>query len=182
MILAPEYVLPENVKPPEWQATYILSPDMRLLHRSLLDYGWLHPIIVRKADMSIIDGTARWMIASEHSDVLVGGKLPIAVVDCDVANAIIMHIRLNRARGNILAKRLSGALVRLVEEGFTDELHLCKLFGMSIDEYDALSEPRLIKSKKLVSHEYSRAWIPVEVSADKMSSEMKFERPPTPDQ
>ena len=177
------YVNVENVRPPEWATTHILTPDIRLLYRSILSYGWLYPLIVRKEDMTIIDGSSRWMVASESDDILVDGKIPITVVDCDEANAILMHIRLNRAKGSIVAKRLSRAIQRLNDLGYTDEVQIRTALMMTPDEYEVLSEPRLLKNKKLVTHEYSRAWVPIEVAPESVqkSSEMTFERPPTPD-
>lgn len=177
------YVQPINIRPAEWSTTHILTPDIKLLYRSLLNYGWLSPIVVRKEDMCIIDGHSRWAVATENSDVLVDGQIPVTIVDCDVANAIIMHIRLNRGRGNIVAKRLANAIERLVGLGYTDEVQLRTALMMTGDEYEVLSEPRLLKNKKFVSHEYSRAWVPIEVSAADAGSAagMSFERPPTPD-
>ena len=177
------HVDPENIRPAEWKTNHILTPDLRLLRKSLVDYGWIYPILVRKEGMQIIDGFARWLLAVNDKALTVKGKIPVVVIDCDEANAIFMHIRLNRARGSVVAKHLSAAVIKLQELGYTNENQVKEMLEMSTDEYDILSEPKLVKIKKLANHEYSRAWVPVEVSDGSVTpaTEMKFERPPNED-
>lgn len=177
------HVTPESIRPAEWKTNHILTPDLRLLRKSIADYGWLYPVIVRKEDMTIIDGFARWLIATDDASYTDKGKIPVSLIDCDEANAIIMHIRLNRARGSIVAKYLASAVQKLVQLGYTDSAKLSQILGMSFEEYEVISEPRYLKAKKLAAHEYSRAWVPIEIPVGVVSSvqEMKFERPPTPD-
>lgn len=177
-----DYVDVKNVKPAEWRVTYAVTPDLTSIKRSLDDFGWLYPIIVRKQDFTIIDGFHRWMLASEDKALLVKGKIPVQWIDCSEITAMAMHIKINRSRGNVVAKYLSSTILNMVRmQGDAESVRL--MLGMKPSEFDILIQPELIKSKKLAEHSYSRAWVPVEVPAGAAITvpDIEFERPPTPD-
>ena len=49
-----------SLRAPSWGSTYLLRPDRMLLRLSIVESGWLQPLVVRRADQTIIDGTKRW--------------------------------------------------------------------------------------------------------------------------
>ena len=180
-----EQVKAEAVRPPQWGTTHILTPDFRLLVKSILDFGWLYPIVARVQDATIIDGMSRWVIATSDRNVQARdrGVIPVQWVDCDEKTAKIMHVRLNRARGTIAARHLSSLVKDLIETSGLSDDQLISSLGMTVEEFSVLAEPSLIKLRKLSEHVYSNAWVPVEVAPDSaiVVPEMTFEKPPTPD-
>lgn len=174
----------ENVRLAEWRTTYIFKPEMKLLIESILDYGWVSPIVVRKEDFTIIDGASRWIAAQDKRiKKRDGGKIPVLLVDCDEVDAMIMHVRLNRARGFSVAKPLSRLLKRIIASQKYDEPTIQEALRMTDEEFDLLADGSLIKTRKLKEHKYSNAWVPVEAPPPNASiaGEISIERPPNAD-
>ncbi len=168
------YVKPENVKTPEWRTTYILRPDLKLLEETIKDVGILYPLLVREEDSTIIDGHARWVVAQRLNI-----ECPVKYVSCTKADAMILHVRMNRARGAVVAKDFSLLLDTLVDEPdySPDELRL--MLGMTVDEFEVLVDGTLVKRRNLKEHKYSNAWVPVETSGT--TERIAIERPKTAD-
>jgi ParB-like chromosome segregation protein Spo0J len=166
-----------------WRTTYVLKPDQKVLAGSLLDYGWLSPVIARESNGTIIDGHERWLIAREEKKIMRRdkGRVPVMWVDCDEIEAMIMHVRLNRGRGAIQAKKLSSVFKQITRSGKYEKQELKKLFTMSTDEMDLLYDGGLIKTRKLDQHVYSRAWVPIEAPKGAPTPTMTIERPPNAD-
>lgn len=174
-----------SLNPSPWQTVHILRPDERLLIDSLSEYGWLQNIVVRSEDRTIIDGHQRWRLAMDDKKVKarVGDTVPVQWVSCDEVDAMIMHIRLNRARGNVVAKRLSNLLRQIAAVGKYDLETLRKALVMTEDEFDVLYDGQFIKTKAIAAHNYSKAWVPIEAPkpGQVLAGEMVFERPVNPD-
>lgn len=177
-----EYTHCDSLKPAEWRANYVLKPDMELLRLSMREMGWIQPIVARAEDRTIIDGTHRWVIAGEkHFQKIYGKDVPVMFFDCDEIDAMVMHVRLNRARGEIFAKPFSKLLKKIVLSDKYSAEDLEDILIMSPDEVDLMLAGGLLKQRKIPQHEYSRAWVPVEApSADKLNA-VSIERPPNPD-
>lgn len=172
-----------SIRAPKWGATYLLRPDKMLLTQSLKEYGWLQPLVIRKADQTIIDGTKRWDTALSDDKFLkkYGSDVPVVFHDVDEIDAMVMHVRLNRARGNIHPVGLSALVKRILDSGKYKALDLANFFIMSDDEIDLLMSSGLLKTKNWQAYEYSRAWVPIEVPVGTGSDSPTFERPPNPD-
>ena len=52
-----------QLKIPKWGVNSILRPEKMLLKTSMIDYGWIQPIVVKKSDNTIIDGYQRYLIS-----------------------------------------------------------------------------------------------------------------------
>jgi hypothetical protein len=102
-------------------------------------------------------------------------------IDCDEIEAMVMHIRINRGRGAIQAKKLSSLFKQITRSGRYDKGELKKLFAMSTDEMDLLYDGGLLKTRKLDQHVYSRAWVPIEAPKGAPTPTMSIERPPNAD-
>jgi ParB-like chromosome segregation protein Spo0J len=172
----------DSLKAPQWGVNYVLKPDMNLLRLSMNEMGWVQPIIARAEDQTIIDGTHRWVIAGEKQFQRSHGKdIPVLFFDCDLIDAMVMHIRLNRARGEIFAKPFAKLLKTIVLSDKYSAADLEDILVMSPDEVDLMLAGGLLKQRKIPQHTYSRAWVPVEApSADKLNA-VSIERPPNPD-
>lgn len=172
-----------SLRAPSWGSTYLLRPDKSLLRMSLMESGWLQPLVVRLADQMIIDGTKRWDISSSEDKFLSrhGNMVPVVYHDVDEIDAMVIHVRLNRARGNIHPVGLSAIMKKIVYSGKYDETELSSIFVMSDDEVDLLLSSGLLKKKNWEKYEYSRAWVPIEVPANTEVETSFIERPPNAD-
>tara|TARA_Y100000296_G_scaffold78128_1_gene100438 strand:+ start:1195 stop:1707 length:513 start_codon:yes stop_codon:yes gene_type:complete len=166
-----ELLKTENLKVPDWRTTHILKPNLIGLMKSIEEFGIINPILVM-ADGTIIDGFARWVAAQS----LNLKKVPVQRRDCSRTEAIMLHIQLNRARGEIVPHRLSKTIRML--NVVVDERIILNSFNMKTDELDVLLDGSLIKKRKVSEHSYSKAWVPIESNA---SEDFSIERPPTPD-
>lgn len=168
---------------PKWGATSILRPEKMLLRASMVDSGWLQPIIVRFSDNSIIDGYQRYLICIEDDKFIkkYGQIIPVIYHDVDEIEAMVMHVRLNRARGVTNSYALSRLVKRIVSSGKYKEKDLSNLFLMHVDEIDLLMSSGLLKKKNWQKYEYSRAWVPIEVAKTSAEDAVVIERPPNAD-
>lgn len=165
----------------DWHCNHILRPDLLVLSASLNEYGFISPIIIRKADNSIIDGYHRWMLVKENEHFRKKiEKIPCTIVDCDSLEASMMHVRLNRGRGNLVAHKLAKVVRDLVYSNKYSEEDMDRLLSMKYDELELLLDGTLIKKLNIPEHKYSRAWVPIEAPAGTVDN-FEAERPPNKD-
>lgn len=175
-------VNPSNLKPAFWQSTYIVSPDLAVLARSIVQHGILCPIVVREQDLTIIDGHERRLLALDNPQIkeVIGSTVPVTFVNCSEKDAMILHIQMNRGRGSVVAKKLSTLVRTLFASESVTEQELCIALNMTLDELDLLVDGTIIKHRAIKNHIYSRAWVPVE-SSTKIASAPTIEVPPNGD-
>jgi ParB-like chromosome segregation protein Spo0J len=165
----------ESIRPAPWKATYIFKPDLKMLEDSIAADGMQYPILVRQETSEIIDGFARW-VAKQN----LGHKtVEIEFVDKSEVDSMVMHVQINRGRGQVVAKDLSNLIQRCLRSKVYEYDELRKKLNMTIDEYDILADGALVKRRKLKEHKYSNAWVPVETSG--YAEKPDIERPKTPD-
>ncbi len=179
-----EQVEPERLKEAPWAATYTLLPDLKTLASSLGEYGQLTPVLAQKSTGYIIDGSQRVRLISGNKGIAekVGGMVWVSWIDCSDIDAMVLHVQMNRGRGQIVARKLS-KIVRMLEKaaGFSKS-DFDRLFTMKFDELDLMLDGSILKHRKISNHSYSRAWVPVEAppgTVDKVS--MVIETPPNAD-
>lgn len=167
---------------PQWRATHVLKPDLELLKDSMIDYGVLCPLIVRKKDLQIIDGYHRWLVFRSTKELMkrYGGEIEVTLVDVDEIDAMMMHLRLNRGRGTIFANHMSTIIKDVYYSEKYDAEEIRRLLNMNVMELEMMLDGSLLKSRKVKDHTYSKAWIPIEVPAGK-PEEAILERPPNAD-
>lgn len=177
------YINGKELRPATWRATYILKPDMKVLQRSIEDCGWLQPIIVQEGTNVIIDGFHRAFIAGNSKAIKKRDKglIPVLFVDCDDVEAMLMHARLNRARGVQMGKGLSNIIKSLIKSRAMDSTEVREVFAMSREEFDLMLDGTLLKQRKIENHSYSKAWIPIEAPAGAAEQKMGIEKPPNAD-
>lgn len=175
------YINPSRLSLAPWRTTYTLSPDLAVLARSMSKYGILSPIVVRQAGMTIIDGHERCLMVMNNPTVResVGETVPVLFLQCTEAEAMLLHVQLNRGRGSVVSKKLSSLVRKLLISGAMTEDDLRKSLNLTLDEFELLVDGTIIKHRAIKDHLYSRAWVPIE-SATKID-EPTIEAPPNDD-
>jgi hypothetical protein len=169
---------------PEWRATYILRPDLLVLSASLMDYGFTQPIQVRKSTGEIIDGSERFLLATQVGRIseVVGDLIPVVEHDVDSLEAMLMHLRFNRGRGSVVAKPMSNIVKKLVRSRTADDKRLDRTLCMKREEYSLMVDGSLVKARDIRSHSYARAWVPVEAPPGTVGDTgISIESPPNAD-
>lgn len=178
-----EYIDGKLLTPAPWRSTYILRPDLKVLQKSLEDYGWLQPVIVQEGTNVIIDGFHRAFLAGNSKSIRRRDKglVPVTFVDCDDVEAMLMHIRLNRGRGLQVGKGVSSIVKALIKSRAVDQSELREILSMSREEFDLMLDGTLLKQRKVDQHQYSKAWVPIEAPAGSAEQKIGIERPPNAD-
>lgn len=169
---------------PEWQATYILRPDMVTLASSIKQYGILSPLLIRSADYSIIDGTQRLRIiaGNRHIAKEIGSTVPVIKIDCDNIDAMLIHAQVNRGRGSLVAKNLSKIIRDIIRSRKYTQSDLERILAMKSVEFELMMESTIIKQRDIQNYNYSRAWVPVEAPPGTVdAAPMSIESPPGDD-
>ena len=166
-----------------FKATYILRPDLLALSASLRDFGFIVPIVIQKSTNVVIDGNERLLLAQKqkHLIPIIGDKCPVIESECDSMEAQMLHLRLNRSRGNLLAKPTSNIIRNLIHSTKYEISDLSSLLQMKDDEVQLLLDGSLIKSRKISEHSYDRAWVPVEADSKITETLTSIEKPPNAD-
>jgi ParB-like chromosome segregation protein Spo0J len=166
-----------------FKATYILRPDLLALSASLRDLGFIVPVIIQKSTNVVIDGNERVLIAQKQKSIskIVGEECPVIKIECDNLEAQMLHLRLNRSRGTLLAKPTSQIIRNLVKSHKYEKSELGALLQMKSDELQLLLDGSLLKQRKISQHTYSRAWVPVEADAKITEIQLSIEKPPNSD-
>lgn len=173
---------PTDLKPASWRSTYIVSPDLAVLARSIVQHGILSPIIAREQDSTIIDGHERYLLSLNNPQIkeVTGLTVPVVFVNCSEKDAMLLHIQMNRGRGSVVAKKLSSLIRTLFTSESATEQEVCIALNMTLDELDLLVDGTIIKHRAIKNHIYSKAWVPVE-SSTKIVNAPTIEAPPNGD-
>ena len=174
----------ESLHVPEWNATYILRPDLLVLANSMMESGMLCPMVVQSKGMFVIDGTQRLKIirGNKHLTEKFKEGIPVQLVDCGITEAMALHVQMNRGRGNMVAHKLSQIVKQLKRSGYFEIEDFERHFNMKGDELELMLDGSIIKHRKVPNHRYSRAWVPIEAPVGAVEEKSQsIEKPPTPD-
>lgn len=160
-----------NVKPVDvftlhanhWNPNFVFSKELELLEESILLDGWLQPITIN-TNLMIIDGFHRASLAKSSQAILDrdAGLVPCVILDKSDREAMMMTVRINRSKGTHTASKMVDLVQTLVDEYDVTPEEMIQKMGMTEGEVALLYDGSLLKRRKLDSHQYSRAWIPVE--------------------
>ena len=165
-----EYVNINELKTAEWLSScYLVKPDKIQLRESIVKYGILSPIVINHDNM-VIDGYSRLDIATSLNIT----NIPIVKVDATGAEAILLHIDINRYRGVVIAKFLSQLIQDIVDIDGYDPEELRQRMRLGPEEFSVLLDGSLVKMRKIKQHSYSPAWVPIE---SKTGDDIQIERP-----
>lgn len=147
----------------DYNPNVVFTPELRLLERSILLTGWVQPVLITPAG-TIIDGFHRVML-SRQSAVLkarYSGQVPCAVVDLPRHKAMLLTVRMNRAKGTHVAVRMSEIVRELIDVHHCDPQEVAIEIGATKDEIELLHQDGVFKMKNIEKHVYSKAWYPIE--------------------
>lgn len=154
-----------------YNPNYVMTPELRLIERNILRRGWLHPILVTPASV-IIDGFHRVKLALDSKKLkkIYGGVVPTVVIECEPWEAIILTVRINRAKGTHAAVLMSDVVRALIDDHGLDVDQLRDELAMTKKEIELLYENSIFVSKGLDKAPYSKAWIPKDTKYDEKPS------------
>ncbi len=156
-----EWVPVDELQANTWNPNVVYTPELKLLERSILQQGWIQPILTNRAKL-IIDGFHRAHLAKNSKPVraLTGGKVPCAVLDLSTAEAMLLTVRINRAKGSHIAVKMHELVRELVTEHGITPKHIAESIGATADEVELLLQEGVFKALKIEQHSYSKAWVP----------------------
>lgn len=155
------WVPADTLDPNAWNPNRVHLAELRLLERSLLSTGWLQPLLVNP-DRLIIDGFHRWRL-SQDSDAVRSrwkGRCPVAVLDVDKPTAMLMTIRINRAKGTHVAVEMSTIVRELLEEHGISRDQVAAEIGGTKEEVELLAQDGVFAARGIAKWAYSPAWYP----------------------
>jgi hypothetical protein len=161
-----------------WNPNVVFNKELKLLEESILgEAGWVFPIIINRNGM-IIDGYHRWFLGSNSKKIIArdNGLVPCVRVDIGDKEAIMMTVRMNRAKGTHAALRMRDLVQTLVDDYGTTPDEMIQKMGMTEGEVALLYDGTLLKRKNLQTRKYSRAWVPVETKLMTDEEREEFER------
>lgn len=158
-----QWVDAEQLDSNSWNPNRVHKPELRLLERSLLTTGWLQPILANP-DGLIIDGFHRWRLSLDAKKVRArwGGRVPVAVIDVDRPTAMLMTIRINRAKGTHVAVEMSAIVRELLHEHGLSEKDVAAEIGGTLDEVRLLAQDGVFAVRNIAQWAYSPSWYPGE--------------------
>lgn len=145
----------------DYNPNVVFTPELKLLEKSILKTGWVQPILVTP-EGTIIDGFHRHRLAQDSARLKekYGGKVPCAVMQISESEAMIVTIRMNRAKGSHIAVRMSEIVRELIDiKGILPE-QLAQDIGATKAEIDLLYQDGVFKNKNIKDYKYSKAWVP----------------------
>jgi ParB-like chromosome segregation protein Spo0J len=158
-----EWRLAASLKANSYNPNHVHSPEMKLLERSILQTGWVQPILCT-TDGTIIDGFHRATLARTSPALLeaYSGRVPCAVLDVTLPQAMMLTVRMNRAKGTHVAVRMSELVHQLVNDLGVSPAEVAAEIGATMAEVDLLLQDGVFKARKISEHRYSRAWYPAD--------------------
>lgn len=144
-----------------WNPNRVMTPELRLLERSILSMGWVQPVIA-SPDGVIIDGFHRWRLSQDSPQIRARyqGRLPVVRMDVDEPTAMAITVRINRAKGVHSARHMAALATTIVEtHGWTKD-RLAAEIGATVDEVELLLQSDVFAQKNIDKHAYSPAWYP----------------------
>jgi ParB-like chromosome segregation protein Spo0J len=129
-----------------------------------LTTGWIQPVLANR-DKVIIDGFHRWRLSQDSKAVKArwGGRVPVAILDIDRAEAIAVTVRINRAKGSHVAVDMAKLVKELFNDHFWDVDRVAKEIGATKDEVNLLLQDGVFAAKNIDKWQYSKAWYPIKV-------------------
>ena len=145
----------------DYNPNVVFSPELRSLERNILAIGWVQPVIASTSKI-IIDGFHRTMLSKESKALkkIYNGKVPVVMFDVPRDKAMILTVRMNRAKGSHVAVRMSNMIKELIDEHKWEVVELAKELGATKKEVDLLYQDGVFKFRNIKEYKYSKAWYP----------------------
>ena len=170
-----KWIAAKDLKANHYNPNRVMNAEMNLIERSILKTGWIQPILVNRNNV-IIDGFHRWTLSqvSQELKAKYDGKVPCAVLDVSDVEAMVITVRINRAKGTHLAFRMSEYVRELVEKHGIPMDDLAKDIGATFEEIQLLMKSDMFEHKDVENWAYSEAWFPVESGRTRLPTLFDF--------
>ncbi|WKV22541.1 putative ParB-like nuclease domain containing protein [Bacillus phage vB_BceS-M2] len=155
------WVEAEALKANDYNPNVVLNQELKLLEFSILQQGWIQPILITP-DGTIIDGFHRATLGKSSAQIRekYGSKVPCVVMELTEAERKLLTIRINRAKGTHLAFKMAEIVKSLIEEHGMSPKAVGEAIGADKAEIDLLMQDDVFKKLDIQNHKYSKAWIP----------------------
>ena len=170
-----QWIPVDDLKANHYNPNRVMNAEMNLIEKSILKTGWIQPILVNKNKV-IIDGFHRWTLSRLSTQLRdrYHGTVPCAVLDVSDAEAMIITVRINRAKGTHLAFRMADYVKEIVEKHKVPIDQLARDIGATLDEVQLLMQNDVFAAKEVENWTYSEAWVPAESGRTKLPSLFDF--------
>lgn len=147
----------------DYNPNVVFNQELRLLERSIMLTGWVQPILITK-DGTIIDGFHRSRLSQESKQLIskYNYLCPCAVLDVPREQAMVLTIRMNRAKGSHVALRMSNIVHELVDVLGMPPEQVAEEIGATKKEVDLLMQENVFTMKNIKDYKYSKAWYPAD--------------------
>lgn len=159
-----KWIVAKKLRPNDYNPNVVFEPELKLLEANIMAAGWVQPIIANTRFL-IIDGFHRYMLATTSRPMLgkYGGLVPVVLLDIPDPEAMLLTIRMNRAKGKHVALKMGDVVRRLAHEhGYTTEQIRAGIGGTDIEVELLLHGDDFFKMRDLSKYRYRRAWVPME--------------------
>ena len=153
----------DELKANHYNPNRVMNAEMNLIEKSILKTGWIQPILVN-TNKVIIDGFHRWTLSRLSTQLreIYNGKVPCCVLGVSDAEAMIITVRINRAKGTHLAFRMADYVKEIVQKHKVPIDQLARDIGATLDEVQLLMTSDIFEERDVENWAYSEAWIPAE--------------------
>ena len=155
--------LAKQLNPNDYNPNRVLTDEFKLLNLNMIRFGWIQPILINKNDI-IIDGFHRWRLSQDSEELYkkYSGRVPCVVMDISDREAMLLTIRMNRAKGVHEASSMAVIAKKLINDYDMTPKGLMTELGMSRDEVELLLADTVFEIKGINNWQYSKAWYPYE--------------------
>jgi ParB-like chromosome segregation protein Spo0J len=145
----------------DYNPNVVFSPELKALERNILAIGWVQPVIATTSKI-IVDGFHRTMLSRESTKLreIYDGKVPCVMFDVPRDQAMILTVRMNRAKGSHVAVRMSDMIKELIDTHEWEVEPLAKELGATRKEVELLYQDGVFKFRNIKDYKYSKAWYP----------------------
>ena len=158
-----QWKLASELDPNDYNPNRVLTQEFKILVLNILRFGWIQPILINKNNI-IIDGFHRWKLAQESPELYkkYSGRVPCVVMDLNDREAMLLTIRMNRAKGVHEASSMAKIAKKLIQDYNMTPNNLRTELGMSSREVELLLSDTVFEIKNIDEWQYSKAWYPYE--------------------
>ena len=160
-----EWRVASDLNSNNYNPNVVFNKELKLLELSILKQGWIQPVLILE-DGTIIDGFHRAKLAQDSKEIKekYKGKCPCVVLELDRPQAMMLTIRINRAKGSHVAFKMSSIIQELIDKHNFDPMEIAKEIGANRDEIDLLYKKGVFEAKDIKNYKYSKAWYPIETT------------------
>ncbi len=155
-----------DVEPNDYNPNSVAGQEMKLLHTSIKHDGYTQPIVTiwdgEKEKYVIVDGFHRVQLSLDNEKIYkkYKGQVPCVVFAIARDKAMILTVRMNRAKGNHVAWRMAEMVKELIDYFDYEPRALAKAIGGTKAEIDLLYTEGVFEKKDIANYKYSKSWYP----------------------